>query len=995
MRSFLEHVAEDILKKHGTDLSRIAVVFPNKRASLFLNDALARHAGQPLWAPTYITISDLFRRHSALQVADPIKLVCDLYRTYTEVTGFDTTLDHFYGWGQLLISDFDDIDKNLAPADKVFANLRDLHELDDTTYLTEEQKDIIRQFFSNFSEDHNSLLKERFLRLWSHMGDIYHAFNQRLAAQGLAYEGALYRQVVENSDITFEYKHYLFVGFNLLQEVEQQLFAQLRQQDKACFYWDFDHGFMQSEAGHFISKYLDRFPNELDNNNDTIYRNYQRHKDITFVSSATEDMQARYVSSWLREQYGQSVGQQTLPPHTADQQTLPPRIAAGRRTAIVLCNEGLLQTVIHSLPDEVTHVNITTGYPLQQSPVTSLVSLLLQLQTTGYDHQRKRFRMRQVVSVLAHPYTHYISTNASSLLKTINDRKIFYPDSHFLSADEGLTLLFGQPCNDNSSLLAWLTDIVSRIAKSFSEPFAAEALFRTYTLLNRLATLVDSGDLTVDTITLQRLIAQLIQQTSIPFHGEPAVGLQIMGVLETRNLDFDHLLMLSTNEGNIPQGTTDSSFIPYSIRRAFGLTTADHRVAIYAYYFHRLIAKATDITLLYNNATTDGHTGEMSRFMLQMLVGSHPIRQLTLQAGHNTHQIMHHAVPKTLEVVEALRQRFDASLASGDLPLLTPTAINRYMRCPLQFYYRYVENLREPDETDDDTIDNRVFGNIFHEAARLLYTRLMERNATITASAIDSLLKDKVEIDLCVDKAIIQELFRIKEESPKRMPDLNGLQIINREVIKHYLRQLLELDRKLTPFTILSLEQDVVQPLTVSSLGITTTIGGRIDRLDMVSNPDDGTQRIRVIDYKTGGRRIKPLKDVEAIFDPSQLHNHSDYYLQTLLYARLVSQQQLSNSKLFNRQLSNRQLSIVNCQLSIVPVAPALLFIQHASTDDYDPILRFGSEPILDIASADGDTFARMLNGRIEEIFNPATHFVPTTDSDICRTCPYARFCGH
>ena len=240
MKSFLEHVAEDLLSRYGTNLSRVAVVFPNKRASLFLNEHLARLAGKPIWSPSYITISDLFRSHSSLQVADPILLVCELHRVFTACTGIDETLDHFYGWGQLLLSDFDDLDKNMAPADKVLANLRDIHELDDTSYLTSEQREMIKRFFSNFSEEHNSELKERFLRLWSHIGEIYHQFNAQLAEKQLAYEGALYRQVVTDVSIEFEYDTYVFIGFNLLQQVEQTLFRRLEQQGKAIFYQDTD-----------------------------------------------------------------------------------------------------------------------------------------------------------------------------------------------------------------------------------------------------------------------------------------------------------------------------------------------------------------------------------------------------------------------------------------------------------------------------------------------------------------------------------------------------------------------------------------------------------------------------------------------------------------------------------------------------------------------------------------------------------------------------------
>ena len=907
MKSFLEFVAEDIIRKYGTDLSRTAIVFPNKRASLFLNDALFRLVGKPLWSPAYITISDLFRRHSERRVADPIKLVCDLYRSYTEVTGFDETLDHFYGWGQLLIADFDDIDKNMAPTEKVFANLRDIHELDDTSYLTDEQKAIIRKFFSNFTDDHNSQLKERFLRLWSQLGQIYKAFNQRLAEQGLAYEGALYRQVVEDTAQTFEYDRYLFVGFNLLQVVEQRLFTRLKKEGKAFFYWDFDHYYLRSEAGHFIAQYLSDFPNELPDDDD-IYRNFHRPKDIDFISAPTEDVQARYVSQWL---------------------TQKERIKAGRRTAIVLCNEGLLQTVVHCLPDEVKHVNITTGYPLQQSPVSSLVAHLFTLYQQGYDRQRQRFRRRYLDRFHRHPHARYI-TDEQLLTCDIPDGKVV---SH----------------------IAAIIRHIARDAQADASqsPLLGEALFRTYTLLNRLATLTANGDLTVDIVTMQRLTMQLIQQATIPFHGEPAVGLQVMGVLETRNLDFDHVLLLSCNEGNMPRGVTDSSFIPYSIRRAYGLTTADHKVAIYAYYFHRLLSRAHDVTVVSSSATSNGQTAEMSRFLLQLLVedSHHTIARHTLQTNQCI-QLQHpHPIDKTAAVIDTLRQRFSTST-------LSPTAINRYMRCPLQFYYCYAEGLREPDDNEEGIIDNRVFGNIFHNAAQILYERLIQKSPRILASDLEDLLKTKVDIERAVDTAFAQEIQDYEA--------MGGLGLINREVIIHYLRQLVEVDRQLAPFTILKLEEDVLQQIYIKSLGINATIGGRVDRLDCIAHKNG--EQIRVIDYKTGASRLHALKNVDDIFDDSQ--KHSDYYLQTMLYARIVRRSH-------------------DC-----PTAPALLFIQHAATEKYNPILQFGSDYIDDVATPEGDRFATLLMEKINEIFDSSRPFVPTSDTSRCNTCPYAQLCG-
>ena len=740
MKDFLAYVADDMLSKYGNNLSRVAVVFPNKRASLFLNEHLARLAQKPIWSPACITISELFRQQSDYQVADPIKLVCDLHKSFCLCTGLQETLDKFYGWGQLLLTDFDDIDKNMADADLVFANLRDIHELDDISYLTDEQREMIQRFFSNFSEQHNTELKERFLRLWSHFADIYHDYNRRLAEQQLTYEGALYRQVVSShlSSLTSHlapYDHYLFVGFNLLQKVELQLFSELQKAGKAHFYWDFDHYYMKRhEAGQYIGRYLQQFPNELDIESTDIYGNFSKQKHITYISAPTEDIQARYVSTWLRENQ---------------------RLKDGRRTAIVLCNENLLQTVVHCLPDEIDKVNVTTGYPLSQTPVASLINIWFDLQLLGRTPRMLRILQR-------HPYAKYIS-------------------------------------DDQLPLLQILREVATNGKEDISDPLFQESLFRAYTLVNRIENLRQSGDLNVDLATLLRLTSQIIQQTSIPFHGEPAEGIQVMGVLETRNLDFDHVLLLSCNEGNIPRGVNDSSFIPHNIRQAYELTTIDNKVTIYAYYFHRLLQRASDVTILYNNSTEDGQRGEMSRFMLQLMVESpHTITRRTLQSGQSVQKWQPVPIEKTPHVMQVLQSQFTTQHS-----FLSPTAITKYMRCPLQFYYLYVADIQQPDTPDDEQeLDNRIFGNIFHEAADIIYHQLPKY---IEKPLLEHLLKSKVEIERAVDEAF----HRVIPYAPKR-----GLHLINREVIIHYLRQLISIDLRLAPFTILGLECDVFRPLS-------------------------------------------------------------------------------------------------------------------------------------------------------------------------------------
>ena len=926
MNTFLEFVAQDILSKYGTDLSRTAVIFPNKRASLFLNGHLARMAGKPVWSPAYFTISDLFAKQSPLIIADEIKLVCDLHGSFVKYVGESETLDHFYGWGQILLNDFDDIDKNMVEANKVFANLRDIHEYDTVGFLNDAQKTALMKFFSNFSEDHETLLQKKFLQLWSHLADIYDDYRERLRKQGLAYEGMLYRDVVEQQQLQFKHDRYIFVGFNLLTKVEKALFNKLKEMGKAHFYWDFDHYYMpkkgqtttENEAGKIIAQHLEQFPNELDNHSTQIYGQMGNHKNISFVSAPTENIQARYISHWLR----------------ADD-----RISHGSRTAIVLCDENLLTTAIHCLPPETDKVNVTTGFPLQSALITSFVNHLFMLAIFG---GRKHYR-----HLVRHPYAKV--TGFDKQIPNISQKS---------SAIE---------------ILNEISNAVKTIALADAEKtstFNREALFQMYTLVNRLISLVREGDLNVDTVTMQKLLCQLIQSTAIPFNGEPVEGIQMMGVLETRCLDFEHLLILSCNEGNMPKGVNVTSFIPHSIRSAYGLTTSDHKVAIYSYYFHRMLQRANDITIAYNNSTEEGKTGEMSRFMIQLLVESgFNISRTTLQAR----QEQELQQPKEIEKNGDIMARLHEIAEKGAYP----TLINKYMRCQLQFYFQNILDIDEPHD-DEDGIDNRMFGNIFHRAAQIIYTPFNDSRKTVTRSDIEEIQKHKERIERAVDQAFEEEYQKRGHTQPFAANTNTGLHIINRQVIITFINRLLTIDMHLAPFVILGLEKKVSDTITVNNDNgqiARMKVSGIIDRLDMTQDHETKKWRIRVVDYKTGRDSSTKPKGIEDVFTrPINTKQHLDYYLQTMLYSDMISR-----STKYNPQQ--------------LPVAPALLFIQNAAGEDYSPILLFGKEPILDIQQH-SDDFKQHLQQILNEMFDPAIPFTPTPDQNICATCPYRQICG-
>ncbi len=950
-KTFLEYVAEDIIGKYGTDLSRIAVVFPNKRAALFLNEHLARIAGQPVWSPAYITISDLFRQHTDLKPADPIKLICDIHKSFTKCTGIDETLDHFYGWGQLLLADFDDIDKNMADADSIFCNLKDIHELDDISYLDDEQKEMLKRFFANFSDDIESELKKRFLSLWSHFGDIYHDYNRRLTEQGIGYEGAIYRKVASEETLHLKYDKYLFVGFNLIQKVERVLFSRLMKEGKAKFYWDFDEYYMPTARAQqsasvpnntaSFAAYLTDFPNELDNTDRDIYANMRRPKRIRFISSPTENAQARFASNWLLENE---------------------RYKAGRKTAVVMCDESILLPIMHSLPPEADKVNITSGFPLAMTPVASLVMLLFDLYTLGLRKKGTAFNPHYLKKLMAHPYARHLQEVHLKEMNDVHLKGVHLKGVHLSQVhQEGIAALLQH--------IATLVKQVGIATKQEGDALTQESVFRMFTILNRLAALADSGDLLVDNTTLRRLVSQLVGAASIPFHGEPVVGVQIMGVLETRNIDFDNVLLLSCNEGNMPKGVNDSSFIPYSIRKAHGLTTIDNKVAIYSYYFHRLLQRAGDITIAYNNSTDNGHTGEMSRFMLQLLVESgQKIDHYSLTAKNQPTPLM----PKAIEKDETALSKLE------EMSRLSPSAINTYIRCKLAFYYQYIAHIKEPD-SDPETIDNRMFGNIFHRAAYLIYKDITDHSPVIEKAHIQAYLSNRKLLASVVDRAFEEEECKTN----------NGLQIINREVIIEYVTKLLKIDQQLCPFSILAMEEEAKVytqlSFTIPSGGALVssaptkqynlTIGGIIDRLDAVTDKQTGKRRIRVVDYKTGNKPSSAIKSIEEVFDPKNIASkHSNYFLQAILYSLIVSR-----SKEWNAAND--------------AVSPALLFIKQAATNDYDPTLCIDKHPISDVTVYE-EEFLTKLKETVADMYSPDAAFTPTDDRKKCELCPYRMLCG-
>lgn len=948
MQPFLQLVAHDLYTKIGNDLSRTVLVFPNKRANLFFNEYLAEESDQPIWSPAAMSISDLLQKLSVQKAGDPIRLVCELYKVFKEETGSRETLDDFYFWGELLISDFDDVDKNMVDADKLFSNLQDLKNLmDDYEFLDEEQEEAIRQFFQNFSIERRTELKEKFISLWDKLGIIYHRYRENLAELSIAYEGMLYRNVIEQLDTDrLKYDKYVFVGFNVLNKVEKEFFQKLQKAGKAMFYWDYDLFYTQRiskhEAGEFIKRNLIDFPNELPESYFDIFR---KPKKIRYISASTENAQARFLFSQTAQ------------------------MGSEKENAIVLCNEALLLPVLHSIPQDVQNVNITMGFPLAQTPVYSFINAAMELQTNGYRPDTGRFTYEAVSKILKHPYTRQLSDHATRLERVLTKTNRFYPLPSELKKDDFLTILFTPQSN-----IRELCDYLLRLIKSISilyrkegeyddifNQLYRESIFQSHLKINRLYSLIESGELSVRTDTLKRLITKVLTASNIPFHGEPAIGLQIMGVLETRNLDFRNLIMLSLNEGQLPKAGGESSFIPYNLRKAFGMTTIEHKNAVYAYYFYRLIQRAENITLLYNTSSDGLNRGEESRFMLQLLVeGPHEITREYLEAGQSPQNTLEIQIEKTPEILRRLYRAYDT--AQPESVILSPSALNTYLDCRLRFYYRYVAGLKTPDEVSAE-IDSALFGTIFHLSAQLAYTDLTANGKMIQREDLERLLRDEIKLQGYVDQAFKQKLFKV---APEEKPEYNGVQLINSKVIVSYLKQLLRNDLQYTPFEMVAMEKKVSEKITIqTALGpLTLRLGGTIDRMDA----KEGT--LRIVDYKTGGSPKIPA-NIEQLFTPSE--TRPNYIFQTFLYAAIMSRKQP------------------------LMVAPALLYIHRAASESYSPVIEMGEPrnpkiPVNNFAFFE-DEFRERLQTLLEEIFSEEEPFTQTEDTKKCSYCDFKAIC--
>lgn len=967
MEHFLELAARDLYNNYSdpkTGLSDITVVFPNRRARLFFDEYLSRLADRPIWSPRYVTIEELFHSRSKLRVADRYQLVAMLYKAYCRVTGSGESLDSFWSWGELMLADFEDIDRNMANTSQLFSVLHELKDMEaDHSFLTTEQEEALNQFFEGLKRTKDTDLEKRYMDIWAALGNIYNQFRQDLQAQGLAYDGMLQRQVAMELDAaSFPSRHYAFIGFNGLDAAEKRLFQVLQASGKAIFYWDYDIEYTDNtlaEAGLYLRDNIREFPGRLGREH---YDCLSKPKNIAIVQTKTDCAQASYIGTWLS-------GLESRP---------------DKDCAIVLADSDLLQPVLHSIPPGTTDaLNITMGYPLTSTQIYSLTWALLDLQTCAMK-ENGRTSLDRCCRLLDNTLLSTLEPDAARLRKQLVDDRAFHATLDRVAAMTDSTLLkkVFHLCSSQIELLDWLMSMLETVIPSITDnpddtllkPLNQESLFRTYTGIQRLHSLVADGILDIGTDTLCRLLGKLLKNLTVPFHGEPVVGMQVMGLIETRNLDFKNVLLLSSQEGALPGSMNQQSFIPHNLRVAFGLTTMKQKSAVAAYNFQHLIQRAENVTFVYNgnpDAAGSG-SGQISRYLLQLETRNAGIRHEILEPELDGTSPTEMEIRKTPELISRLAARYDISSQDSD-KFLSPSALNTYLECGAKFWFKYVAGLKERQDSLED-IDQALFGTLFHLSAQLAYDEMAAAgDGMITKESLKALLDRKGGIEGYVQRAFDRELFNSQDGLRHVDPqDYSGTQILNYEVICRYLRQVLKMDMECyAPFRYLKSETDEFSQVIEVPCGVTESgkvkvkLGGYIDRMDS----KDGT--VRIVDYKTGSPKVVP-RTVEALFEFGK-HSRNYHVFQTFYYAMLVSR---------------------SPEYADESVAPMLLYVRNTSKpSERNLYMEMDGTPVKNFAAGPMDEYSARLEELISGIFDPEQPLRLTADSDSCKYCEFYSLC--
>jgi CRISPR/Cas system-associated exonuclease Cas4 (RecB family) len=949
MKPFLKEITEILYSKYKDELDEIVIIFPNKRAKLYFNKYLSEIIDKPIFSPEILTINELIDKFTNLKISDELTLTFHLFRIFKKHIKSSENFDDFYYWGQMLIKDFNDIDNNIVDAKNIFTHISELKEIDNIFYyLDEKQRKAIESFWRSFKKDKESTQQKDFLDIWKKLSDIYIDFNKYLENKNTAYQGMIYKDAYKNFNINYyndklKYEKVIFVGFNALNKTERELFSFLKNEEKAEFYWDYDQYYINNnihEANYFLKNNLKNYYTK----NNINYDNIKHNKNIEIISTPSNIGQAKLIGKFIDE-FKQNKDFDI------------------NKTAIVLADESLLIPVLNSIPQYVDNVNITMGFPISETPAYTLFNNLIELQqtkkTNGY------FYHKTVKKIIEHPYIKSIYINdAKELIAKIIKFNSIYIKNDFLEKNDLYKLIFSE-LKETDNISKYINDIIFFITGTLTETdkdnykIVSEHLQSIFLTIQKFDDILKTSDIEIKIDTYLSILKTIIKSKTIPFTGEPLQGLQIMGILETRTLDFENLIFLSLNEGILPKTSSSTSYIPYNIRKGFGLPTIEHQDAVYGYYFYRLLHRSKNIKLVYNSSITTSNK-EKSRFITQLILenfADYKLKDLNFDVNISTKKDI--VIEKNEDIQEKLSKYFNPQNK------LSPSAINTYLNCSLMFYFRYIASIPEPQEITED-IDPMQFGSIFHLAMETLYTDFKNNKTLIQKEELINILNSNETIENAVLKGFSEIIFNLKEEIIP-LDKLHGKNILIYNVIKDYVIKLLKQDLKKVPFQIIDLEGKYYLPIEISVNGETKSIntGGSIDRVDLKEG------MYQILDYKTGNAD-GIFTDIEELFD-TNVKKRPKEVLQTFIYTIAF---------MYKNEINNAVPGIIRVLKIFDKNYSSYIFIKEGKK-------KYPLENLNDYKNE----FINTLSNEISNIFDSSIPFTQTEDEKTCEYCTYKNIC--
>lgn len=970
MKTFLDHLAEKIKADHGNDIGNLAIVLPTRRGALFLKESLAETYQQTLWAPTMLSIQDFVRSLTAWQFPEQLALNFELYRVYKKHMlarhpEYSEPFERFYAWGEMLLKDFDEVDKYLVDATGLFTNISDLRRIEIEFGMAKEDVEALLRFWESVhglegTEDEEAIspVKKTFLDIWEILGDVYTDFREQLQSKGLAYDGLAYREVVEaltEKSLELPYKQVIFAGFNALSFAEQEMIRLLMDQGKAQIVWDVDSsyypekilkgkpnwqfGAISEEAGKFIRKLHPAWKDK--GSSLVMHHMVKEEKEISLTGVPLQTAQARLLGQLLSD--------------------LPADPAELRKHAIILADENLLFPVLYSLPESAELLNITMGFPLKQSHVYHLLFSVTGLirnqlpETKGVRH----FAHADVLQVLNSPYVKALAPALSEKLqRDIQKQNLMFVPLSFLEHPKAPGLfrhIFIPPATLKEAIVYFdeLFDLLLQDAQAREAHLETEYIFQFFTLFNRFKDVLDEFQEPLTLRGFSDILREAIRKGRIPFEGEPLIGLQLMGILESRTLDFENVYLLGANEGSLPDTSSGNSFIPYHLRKGFRMPTYEEKDAIFSYHFFRLIQRAKHVHLIYNSNSVDGNSSqEMSRYLQQLRLYKELFPKMNLvekqyQIPAPFSKQPEISISKGKDIAEKINQKY----LGESTRFLSATALTTFLACPIKFYFKYIAGIKEL-ESLEESMEAGTFGTVLHSSMEYLYQPFIGK--TVLEDDIKE-MKPKLEQAM---KTAFQE-----QNIPWDL-QLQGKNFLYREVIKKLCLDILTQDAATAPFVIKYLEDNETFHTQMAIGQDSVNLNGLFDRVDQMA--DSG--QIRIVDYKTGrvdfGNKSHSALDVfaEENWDKTQwmgIKEAFQGYFYTWLYSQKFSTEKITMGYYTARKLQK-----------------GLVYLNQGEPIPADQLQVFGEE----------------LQKLITRIFE--SDFPQTSQESRCGYCAYKEICG-